>query len=104
MPGRIEQIRQMLAQEPNDEFLQYALAMEYMSVSDWKQAIAILEKIVASNSSYLAAYYQLGKCFEAEGNTEQALKTYQAGVTVAEAQKNTKTANELKEAIFLLED
>ena len=52
MSTRLQQLQQMLAQEPNDEFLQYAIAMEYFSAGEFQKAIEILEKILADNKNY----------------------------------------------------
>jgi predicted Zn-dependent protease len=104
MPSRLEQLQQMLLQEPNDEFLQYAIAIEYFSGGQVQEAISILERILSQNKNYLAGYYQLGKCFEAINKVDQAKRIYEQGVLIAKEQKQMKTLNELREAIFLLED
>lgn len=104
MSTRLEQLQQMLLQEPADEFLQYAIAMEYVSAGEIQKAIDGLEKILANNKNYLAAYYQLGKCYEAQNKITEAKSVYENGIGIAHAQNKTKTLNELREAIFLLED
>ena len=104
MPSRLEQLQQMLQEEPHDEFLQYAICMEYMSLQRFAKAADGLRRILESNDKYLAAYYQLGKCLEAENKTGEARRVYEKGVKVAKAQNNNKTLNELNEALFLLED
>ncbi len=104
MPTRLEQLQQMLLQDPHDEFLHYAIAMEYFSAGDVQKGIEGLEKIISNNKNYLAAYYQLGKCYEALHKIPEAKNAYERGVIIAHEQKNTKTLNELREAIFLLED
>ena len=104
MPTRLEQLQQMLLQEPNDEFLQYAIAMEYVSANEMQKAVAGLEKILVSNKNYLAAYYQLGKCFEAQNKITEAKNIYEQGIAIAHAQNKQKTLSELREALFLLED
>jgi len=104
MPTRLEQLQQMLLQEPNDEFLQYAIALEYFSGGEIQKAIDGLEKIIANNKNYLAAYYQLGKCYAAQNKVGEAKAAYEKGITIAQQQNNNKTLNELREAIFLLED
>jgi len=104
MPSRLEQLQQMLLQEPNDEFLQYAIAMEFVSAGEMQKAIDGLEKILNNNKNYLAAYYQLGKCYETQHKITDAKSVYEKGIAIAHAQNKTKTLNELREAIFLLED
>lgn len=104
MSTRLQQLQQLLLQEPNDEFLQYAIAMEYVSAKQIQKAIERLEKILGNNKNYLAAYYQLGKCYEAQNKTTEAKNIYEQGIGIAHAQNKTKTLNELREALFLLED
>jgi tetratricopeptide (TPR) repeat protein len=104
MPTRLEQLQQMLQQEPGDEFLQYAICMEFMSAGDFAKAADGLHKLLRTNENYLAAYYQLGKCLEALGQPAAARSIYEEGVKIAKAQGNNKTLNELNEALFLLED
>ena len=104
MPTRLQQLQQMLLQEPNDEFLQYAIAIEYFSANEMEKAAEALEKILAGNKNYLAAYYQLGKCYEALTKIAEAKNIYEQGIVIAQEQKKTKTLNELREALFLIEE
>lgn len=104
MPTRLEQLQEMLQQEPNDEFLQYAVCMEYMSLQQFEKAAAGLQTILKMNANYLPAYYQLGKCLEAQSKAAEARHVYEAGLKIAKAQNNNRTLNELNEALFLLED
>jgi len=104
MSTRLEQLQQMLTQEPNDEFLQYAIAIEHLSANNFEKAIDCFKNILQTNSEYLAAYYQLGKCYEELKQFDAAKNIYTKGVEVAQKQSKTKTLNELREALFLLED
>jgi tetratricopeptide (TPR) repeat protein len=104
MSTRLEQLQQMLLQEPHDEFLQYAIAIEYFSVSDFEKAINCFKNILQTNANYLAAYYQMGKCYEELKQYDNAKNTYTKGIELAQKQSKSKTLNELKEALFLLED
>ena|ERR1700739_3551136 len=104
MQTRLEQLQQMLAQEPNDEFLQYAIAVEYFSAGDFEKALVSFNNIIEHNPAYLAAYYQAGKCCEELKRVEEAKDFYNKGIVIAQEQDKTKTLNELREALFLLED
>ena|ERR1700758_2596650 len=101
---RLEQLQQMLEQEPNDAFLQYAIAMEYFSSGNFDKTLNRLKDIIQNNPDYLAAYYQAGKCHEELKQFEEAKNMYTKGAEVAQKQGKTKTLNELREALFLLED
>jgi tetratricopeptide (TPR) repeat protein len=104
MSTRLEQLQQMLVQEPHDEFLQYAVAFEYFSSGNFEKAIECFNTILQTNPDYLAVYYQMGKCYEELKQVNNAISIYTTGIELAQKQNKTKTLNELKEALFLLED
>ena len=104
IPTRLEQLKQMLTQEPNDEFLQYAIAIEYFSVNNFEEALSRFKIILDTMPDYLAAYYQIGKCYEELKQLDNAKNIYTQGIEIAQKQNKTKTLNELREALFLLED
>jgi len=93
----------MLEKEPNDSFLNYAFALELEKENKTYEAIFIIEKIILLDKNYLGAYYKLGKLFETISQNEKAKQIYLAGIEIAKQQKNTKTLNELSEALMLLE-
>ena len=101
---RLKQLQQMLTQEPNDVFLQYAIAIEYFSSNNFEKALGCLKSIIDNKPDYLAAYYKTGKCYEELKQFEEAKNIYEKGVELAQKQNKNKTLNELREALFLLED
>lgn len=101
---RKELIFDMLLKEPNDVFLNYALAMEHLSAEEFKEAESQLKKVLLINPSYLPCFYQLGQVNEKLGNNDIALTYYKQGVELAKSQNNTKALGELNEAIWMLED
>ncbi len=101
---RKELIFDMLLKEPNDVFLNYALAMEHLSANEFKEAETQFKKVLSINPEYLPCFYQLGQVNEKLGNNEIALQYYKQGVDFAKSQNNTKALGELNEAIWMLED
>lgn len=102
--SRLEQLSVMLKDEPEDSFLNYALALEYAKADDIKKAIGIIETILSRDPNYLGAYFQLGQYYEQVGKTQSAITTYNKGVTIAQQQQNKKAVGEFNEALFMLED
>ena len=102
--SRIDTLQELLLKEPNDSFLNYALALEYLKTQNHAEAIAVLEKILEKNTNYLAAYYQLGKAYEQAAQPQQAIVTYKRGMEIAKAQQNQKTVKELNEALMFVEE
>lgn len=103
--GRIDVLKNMLQQEPNDLFANYALGIEFLNnVDTLGEAEKQFKKTLTLDPNYIAAYYQLGKLFESQSNIAEALNYFRSGLEKARLQKNNKSINEFNEAIFLLED
>lgn len=94
----------MLREEPNDLFLNYALAMELMAAEEWSAASAQLQKTLGLDASYLPCFYQLGQVSEKLGHYSEAIQFYQQGLELAKSQGNRKAQGELSEALWMLED
>lgn len=94
----------MLNDEPNDSFLNYALAIEYANTGDIKKAIQLIEELLKRDSTYLGAYYQLGKYYEQTEQPQSAITVYNKGIALAQQLKNKKAEGELNEALWMLED
>lgn len=103
-PDRINMLLQMLEQEPNDLFLNYALGIELLSKGSSEEAILQFQKVIGLNSDHIPSYYQLGKAYEGIGKIEIALNNYRIGLEKAKSKKDHKSINEFGEAIFMLED
>jgi predicted Zn-dependent protease len=104
MSSRLDQLLVMLKEDPHDDFLRYAVAVEYAAAGFVKEAIARIESLLADKPEYLGAYYKLGQLYEETGSHDRALDVYKRGAAVAKAQGNTKTLGELNTAIMILED
>lgn len=103
MPTRLELLQEMLQKEPEDSFLNYAIALEYAK-DDIPKAIKTIEDILKRDENYLGAYYQLGQFYEQVNDTEKAGAIYKKGIEIAKQQKNNKTLGELNEALLNLEE
>lgn len=101
--SRLGQIEIMLKSEPDDSFLNYALALEYGKLNNVKKAIEIIEKLLINDENYLGAYYQLGKYYEQAQNYERAKSTFTKGMSIAKKQNNNKAIGELFQALIMLE-
>ena len=94
----------MLKSEPNDSFLNYALAIEHAKMGNLEKAIELIENLLVRDQNYLGAYYQLGGYYQQTEQIQNAIATYKKGIIIAQQQKNTKTLGELNEALAILQD
>ena len=102
--SRIDALKQFLEEDPKDSFSRYALAMEYVKLDRYDDAITEYRTVVREDPSYVATYFQLGKALENQGLNEDARGTYQAGITVATKAGDAHTRDELAAALEMLED
>lgn len=101
---RKNMLLEMLAKEPSDVFLNYALAMEMIGTSEFKNAEAQLQKVLVLNPDYLPCYYQIGQLKEKLNDVTNAIDFYKKGIALAKLQNNTKAMGELNEALWMLDD
>lgn len=95
---RIAQLKKFLADNPDDCFLNHALALEYVKLDEDTAAAPLFEKNKNQDPNYLATYYHFGKLQERAGNANLAMATYEAGMLVAKAEADNRTYNELQAA------
>jgi Tfp pilus assembly protein PilF len=97
--SRIENLKQMLADDPQDTFARYALGLEYMGMQEYDSAREMFGEIIVLDPGYRAVYYQLGKVYELLGEETEARKVYQKGIYVAASQGDMHTKSELEQAL-----
>jgi Tfp pilus assembly protein PilF len=95
---RIEKLKEFLVVNPNDSFVQHALALEYIKAGDDSAAQKLFEDILQREPEYIGSYYHLAKLFERNGNTESAIKWYEKGMEQAKKTGENHAYNELKSA------
>ena len=100
---RIEQIKEFLKDSPNDAFLNYALAQEFIKLGDLDQALTQFLNLVAQHPDYLATYYHLGKLYIKLGNKEEAMSIFEIGIDKAKKAGEQHTLSELQSAKLELE-
>jgi len=88
----------MLLEEPNDSFLLYALATEYLKLNDNQKALFYYLETVNSDEDYVGVYYHLAKLYEVLKESENALATYQKGMKIARKIGDNHAFSELQSA------
>jgi Tfp pilus assembly protein PilF len=97
--SRIENLKEMLAVDPQDSFARYALGLEYMAGNELEAARDLFEELKTLDPNYVATYYQLGKVYELLGDESMARKTYEKGIYVSRSQNDMHTKSELEQAM-----
>ena len=98
-PNRLQKLLDFFETEPNDPFLKYALATEYLNLNEIPKALAYYEDLIRNHADYIGTYYHLGKLYEALERKSDALNTYQLGMVVARKANDNHAFAELQ-AVF----
>jgi tetratricopeptide (TPR) repeat protein len=96
--ARIKQLREYLKDDPEDAFLNYALALELLKMNELEEARTLLEQLRGNRPDYLATYYRLGKLYEDLKMKQAALTIYKDGIELARHAGERHTMAELQSA------
>jgi Flp pilus assembly protein TadD len=100
---RKQQIEEMLAEEPNDPELRYALAMEHVSAGDDENAIRCFQELGTLRPDYVPAYFHLAQALIRRGRTDEARPVMERGITTARSKGDHHAADELQGLLSSIE-
>ena len=102
--NRLEKLLEFAANEPEDPFLKYALATEYLRLGDQEKALSFYTDLISNHPDYVGTYYHLGKLYEMINQKDDALITYEKGIAIAKKVKDQHALNELMGVYNTLQD
>jgi predicted Zn-dependent protease len=94
---RIEQLRQFAAEEPDDPFNLYALALELLKTNR-AEASRLFERLVQHHRNYLPTYYPYAQLLIETGEPAKAEEIFKLGIQTAKGQNDQKTLREIEAA------
>ena len=94
---RISQLKKFLEDDPNDPFLLYALATEYVKEAP-HTALTYFEQLLQDHPDYVPTYYHAAALYSELDLQEKAEVTYQTGIEKAEEVNDSHALRELKTA------
>lgn len=102
---RIPTLLALLEKNPTDDFLQHALALEYIKINKARDAVELFEKLLLRNPEYVGSYYHIAKLLVSLNRTQEAEGWYEKGLQAAKKAGDNHAFNELRAAYDeLLED
>lgn len=99
---RMDHIEALLVDDPQDTFLRYGLAMEYVSAGDEITAADLLVKL-ANDSAYVPAFLQAGQVLSRLNQFEEACVVLRNGIRTAKEQGNSHAEGEMAGLLSSLE-
>jgi len=103
---RMDQLEALLAEEPDDAFLRYGLAMEHSSQGDDATAAKLLEDLIAlkrNETPYIPAYLQCGQVYMRLGQDSKAIAILKEGVQMAQKVGDQHASGEMQGLLSTLE-
>ncbi|MES1257504.1 MAG: tetratricopeptide repeat protein [Acidobacteriota bacterium] len=100
--NRLEILKSMVEQKPDDGFARYGLAMEYVRAGELETAVEEFARLLSYNPGYAAGYFHGGQTMEKLGRIEEAREIYRKGIEVTAASGDEHTRSELIGALGLL--
>jgi cytochrome c-type biogenesis protein CcmH/NrfG len=102
--SRKQQIEAMLADDPNDPFLRYGLAMEYVSEGNDAEAARCFAELLTVAPDYVPGYLQAGQVNLRLGRAEEARQAWTRGIAVARRQGDGHAADEMQGFLASLDE
>jgi len=96
-------LEDFVAQDPNDSFSRYALALELEKENRVSEALPQLREVIARDPGLAAAYQQLGRLLAQDGSVDEAREIYRQGISVAAAAGDQRARNEMQQALEMLD-
>ena len=95
---RRQQLEEMLAEDPNDEFLRYGLGMEYMSSGEHDSAVRIFRELIAQNPArpYIPAIQMAAQTLLKVGRRKEAIPLLKQGIEEARKQNQLHPMDEMQ--------
>jgi hypothetical protein len=99
------QIEALLADDPDDAFLRYGLAMEHASAGDDAECVTVMRDLITRTAAnpYVPAFLQCGQALMRLDRTEEACDVLRAGVSAAARAGDTHAQGEMQGLLASIE-
>lgn len=100
---KIAGLREILAQDPNNSFARYGLAMELVRLGQTSAALEEFDRLLASAPDYTAGYFMSAQTLAGAGRTPEAIERLKAGIQCAQQGGNHHAQAEMQTMLDELE-
>jgi hypothetical protein len=92
----------MLAADPQDVFLRYAMGMELKGLDQHLECVKIFEGLMRENPPHVPSFFMAGQALVASGLIDEARGVLRDGIDEARRQKDLHAAGEMSEFLASL--
>ncbi|HEY7353390.1 MAG TPA: tetratricopeptide repeat protein [Terriglobales bacterium] len=94
--NRIAMLNDVLAQDPNNAFARYGLAMEYSNSGKLEQALEEFKKLLSANPDYAAGYFMAAQALMKEDRRDEARAMLENGIIAAQRRGDAHAQSEMQ--------
>ena len=98
MPS-VEELLELLEEDPNDYMLRYGLGMEYLRGQRYDEAAAAFEQAIQSQPDYSVAYRELARCWMRLGQSEKARPILVRGRKIATEKSDLQVIKDIEQLL-----
>ena len=89
-------LNEILAENPDDAFDRYGLAMEYSKAGELERALEEFRKLLSSNPDYTAGYFMAAQTLAIASRNDEAKKMLVDGIASAKRTGNAHAQSEME--------
>ena len=89
-------LNEILAQDPNNAFARYGLAVEYSNSGKLEQALEEFNKLLAANPDYAAGYFMAAQTLMKSDRKDEARSMLENGIMAAQRKGDSHAASEMQ--------
>jgi predicted Zn-dependent protease len=93
---RVAMLNEILAQNPNDAFARYGLALEYSNQGNADTALAEFKKLLAAHPDYTAGYFMAAQTLAKADRNDEARNMLADGIASAKRTGNAHAQSEME--------
>ncbi|HKJ81160.1 MAG TPA: hypothetical protein VJ954_04005 [Ignavibacteriaceae bacterium] len=97
MNNRLDSLLKLLEKEPEDSFLLYGVALEYISANNLEESEKYFIKLINADPDYLATYMQYAGLKEKQDKIDEAKELYKQGIEKAQKSGDNHAAKEMED-------
>jgi len=97
-------LKEILAQQPDDAFARYGLAMAYASEGDLTPALAEFDRLLEQHPDYTAGYFMAAQTLVKAERPAEAQERLREGIASAHRTGNQHALSEMQQLLDELED
>ncbi len=101
---RLDQLLGLLASEPDDTFLNYALALELDKAGRHEESLLRFNKVIERPEPYVPAFFMAAQMLNRLGRFDEARDFLNRGIPEARKQNNSHAAAEMTEYLEMIGD